>query len=417
MPTDKYRIKLCVRTIVSMRVCFDLDNTLVSSPKIPSDYSSVEPIHEIIEIARNLKQEGHTIIVYTARRMLTHKGNIGAVIKDIGKLTYETLEKYNIPFDELVFGKPIADIYIDDRAYNPFLHKNQIESIFSNQITSSVIDKLPNNRFNLIRVNGNHIIKEGPSAFLHGEYTAYKKIAEKGELLPYFPKLFSYKQTNESSSLELEYIRGVSLYNLYKLELFSENHLERLLTILDTFHSQGDIVDVSKEDIQKHYIQKFTTRMMNEKEYPFEDREEVFTKALQNLHKYLESDAISIVPFIHGDFWFSNIILTYENKIKCFDMRGEVWKFYTTSGDKMYDYAKLYQSIVGYDSILYNDAVNKEYIEKMKGLFHQKMLARGISLEYLQYVTQVLILGTINFTSDVQAKERIWEFVKNDLQF
>lgn len=398
-----------------MRICFDLDKTLVSSPKVPNDYTTVEPLEDIVELARSLKKEGHTIIVYTARRMQTHKHNVGAVIKDVGKVTYETLEKYGIPFDELLFGKPIADIYIDDKAYNPFLDKKQIESIFSNQLKTTVIDKLPNNRFNVIRVNGNNVLKEGPSAFLHGEYTAYKKIAANESLLPFFPKFFSYKQTNESSCLEMEYISGISLYNLYKLELFSENHLDRLLSILDTFHSQVDTIDVTEEDIKKHYIQKFTSRMMNEEEYPFPDREEVFTKALQNLNKYLESNTLSIVPFIHGDFWFSNIILTYDNKIKCFDMRGEVWKLYTTSGDKLYDYAKLYQSILGYDSVLYNHTIHTGYIEKMKNLFHQKMISRGISLEYLTYITQVLVLGTINFTTDKHAKERIWSFAKNDL--
>ena len=398
-----------------MRICFDLDNTLVSSPKIQNDYTTVEPLDEIIEIAKNLKREGHTIIVYTARRMLTHKHNVGAVIKDIGKLTYETLEKFGIPFDELVFGKPIADIYIDDKAYNPFLNKKHIEGIFSNQVETGVINKLPNNKFNLIRMSGSNIIKEGPSSLLRGEYTAYRKVAGKEALSPFFPRLFSYKQLNDTSYLEIEYLKGISLYNLYKLELFSENHLDKLLTMLDTFHSIDDTIDITEDDIKKHYSEKFERRMSDEKEYPFPDREEVLRQSRQNLQKYLDSNTISIVPFIHGDFWFSNLILSYENQIKCFDMRGEVWKFYTTSGDKLYDYAKLYQSVVGYDCILYNETINSKYVTKMKDLFHQKMNDRGISIEHLISITQVLILGTIKFTDDLAAKHRIWNFVKNGL--
>ena len=36
----------------------------------------------------------------------------------IGKITFDTLDKYDIPYDEIYFGKPYADYYIDDLAIN-----------------------------------------------------------------------------------------------------------------------------------------------------------------------------------------------------------------------------------------------------------------------------------------------------------
>ena len=42
-----------------LRFCFDLDNTLVSYPVIPGDYSTVQPIAKTIQTVRQLKQEGH----------------------------------------------------------------------------------------------------------------------------------------------------------------------------------------------------------------------------------------------------------------------------------------------------------------------------------------------------------------------
>jgi capsule biosynthesis phosphatase len=101
-----------------LRICFDLDNTLVTLPTIPGDYSSVKPIFKMISLLKNLKKLGHTIIIYTARRMNTHKHNVGRVIRDIGLVTFQTLEKFNIEYDEIIFGKPVADIYIDDKAIN-----------------------------------------------------------------------------------------------------------------------------------------------------------------------------------------------------------------------------------------------------------------------------------------------------------
>lgn len=93
-----------------MRVCFDLDNTLVTYPTIPGRYETVKPIPKMIDLAKHMKQEGHTIIIHTARRMQTHQNNVGKVIADIARITIDTLERCAIPYDELIFGKPIADV-------------------------------------------------------------------------------------------------------------------------------------------------------------------------------------------------------------------------------------------------------------------------------------------------------------------
>lgn len=107
------------------RFCFDLDGTLVSAPRVPGDYSTCEPIAAMVEHARKLHAAGHTIIVHTARRMRTHRGNVGGVIADIGAVTIAQLKAFGVPFDELVFGKPYAHFYIDDRAISPFLDIEQ----------------------------------------------------------------------------------------------------------------------------------------------------------------------------------------------------------------------------------------------------------------------------------------------------
>lgn len=103
-----------------LRICFDLDNTLVTPPSIPRDYTTVEPIPHMISLVQRLKREGHTIIIHTARKMLTHGHNLGAAMASVGKLTFETLDRFEIPYDELLFGKPYADLYIDDKAYNQY---------------------------------------------------------------------------------------------------------------------------------------------------------------------------------------------------------------------------------------------------------------------------------------------------------
>jgi capsule biosynthesis phosphatase len=92
----------------SLTYVFDLDNTLVTYPVIHGDYSTVKPILKMINLVKKLKEHGHYIIINTARRMKSHGGKVGAVIKDIGRVTLDTLDKFNIPYDELIFGKPLG---------------------------------------------------------------------------------------------------------------------------------------------------------------------------------------------------------------------------------------------------------------------------------------------------------------------
>jgi hypothetical protein len=49
--------------------------------------------------------------------MKTHGANTGRVVAEIGKITLDWLEKYDIPYDEIYFGKPWANLYIDDNAF------------------------------------------------------------------------------------------------------------------------------------------------------------------------------------------------------------------------------------------------------------------------------------------------------------
>ena len=66
------------------------------------DYSTCSAIERNVELVRQLHGAGHYIIIFTARRMRTHKGNVGAVIKDIGLVTLQSLADLQIPYDECV---------------------------------------------------------------------------------------------------------------------------------------------------------------------------------------------------------------------------------------------------------------------------------------------------------------------------
>ncbi|PZD95303.1 capsular biosynthesis protein [Paenibacillus sambharensis] len=100
-----------------MRIVIDLDGTLCGLRQEGQTYADVLPLEGAVEAVKQLKAEGHTIIIHTARNMKTTGGNVGGAIANIGLTTQRWLERFEVPYDELVFGKPYGHLYIDDLAH------------------------------------------------------------------------------------------------------------------------------------------------------------------------------------------------------------------------------------------------------------------------------------------------------------
>jgi len=78
-----------------------------------------QPAVLMIEALQKAKDQGYRIVIHTARRMLTHDGDINKIIEDVGPLTEEWLQHYGVPYDEIVWGKPYGVYYVDDKAMRP----------------------------------------------------------------------------------------------------------------------------------------------------------------------------------------------------------------------------------------------------------------------------------------------------------
>jgi len=363
------------------RICFDLDNTLVTYPKILGDYNTVEPIYKNINYLKYLKKKGNTIIIYTARRMRTHQGNNGKILADIGEITFQTLKKYEIPFDEIYFGKPYADYYIDDLAINCF---DDIEKDMG-----YYMDKIEPRYFNKIENNSIEIYKKS-SKNLDGEIYYYKNIPKK--IKRNFPLLIDYDENNTWYSMEK--VNGLSVSTLYISELLTMKNLKDIMDAIKNIQS----IEISGEkiNIYDNYLRKIETRYKNYDYSKFKDSEIKYDKIKTFLNLYEEDDH-GIEKVIHGDCVFTNIILNEYDEIKFIDMRGKVGNVLTIKGDWLYDWSKLYQSLIGYDKILHNKKISKKYENDMIGFFESYFceLFEAKYLIFLKMITKSMIFSLI----------------------
>ena len=99
-----------------MRICIDLDGVICQLRAPGQNYADLAPVPGAVEKLRELRAAGHYIIIATARHMKTCEGNLGQVLARQGGVTLAWLERYGIEYDEIYFGKPHAQVYLDDNA-------------------------------------------------------------------------------------------------------------------------------------------------------------------------------------------------------------------------------------------------------------------------------------------------------------
>ena len=99
---------------------FDIDNTICTTEN--GDYANSAPNLSIVELIRLRKDEGFYIVLFTSRNMRSYDGSIGKINKFTVPVLVDWLFKHEIPYDELIVGKPWPGpdgYYIDDRSIRP----------------------------------------------------------------------------------------------------------------------------------------------------------------------------------------------------------------------------------------------------------------------------------------------------------
>lgn len=101
---------------------FDIDGTLCPIKKKNERYEELVPYSNVLEKLRYYHDNGAKIILFTSRNMNSYSGNLGLINKNTAKVLLEWLDKWDIPYDEIMYGKPWPGhkgFYVDDRTIRP----------------------------------------------------------------------------------------------------------------------------------------------------------------------------------------------------------------------------------------------------------------------------------------------------------
>lgn len=100
----------------------DIDGTLCPIKKKDERYEDLIPYASVVEKLRIYHDNGAKIILFTSRNMNSYCGNLGLINKNTAKVLLEWLDRWDIPYDEILYGKPWPGhkgFYVDDRSIRP----------------------------------------------------------------------------------------------------------------------------------------------------------------------------------------------------------------------------------------------------------------------------------------------------------
>jgi hypothetical protein len=362
--------------------CFDLDNTLCITQG--SDYENAKPIASRIKKVNDLFDQGHSIIIETAR------GNVSG--RNHYYYTLDQLKNWGLKFHTLRTGSKFnADFFIDDRGVSD---KEFFDSNDFKESGSGVNTKL----YLVSRVR-----KEATNERMQKLIDEVKFIENIPEpFRMHFPEITHYGERDGNSYYEMKHYPLPSMRRLIFTNKLSVEDVVSWMSRISAFsvklHSY-EIIETPVDYIKFMHWDRFFTRreelLSNTKvlnEYIIPDKLVINNRELRNAHviinDLLDHSDDFLPPFVgrwsHSDLHFSNVLIDLdENTFRCVDPRGYPYC------DVFYDFGKLYHSVNGKYEMVVNDMwiKNSEFqYELIKNDYH--LFLEELKIELVQRVFQ-----------------------------
>jgi hypothetical protein len=128
------------------------------------------------------------------------------------------------------------------------------------------------------------------------------------------------------------------------------------------------------------------------------------------------SARLNVAPVIHGDAWFANILLTPSNELRFVDMRGQVSGELTLNGDACADWAKLCQSLLGFDEVVFGlpRAPHAYGAGLLRGLA-ASLKGAGADTRAVLDVCICLVTGSLHAYDDGAVRGGLWALASSAL--
>jgi hypothetical protein len=322
--------------------------------------------------------------------MRTHHGNLGAVLADIARTTFESLDEYGIPYHEVFFGKPYADIYVDDLAVHANMDTYQElgwiaeDSLYdnTNQLAGIKHAKeagvVASREFNYVQIVGERVMKSSRASNILGEMFFYSHMPD--QIKDLFPQIHSISYLKETSlyTIEMEKLKGITYAHVLAGRALSAGRLQFLLDAIHRIHTasatcshgleipkeleeifgeRGQAIDRHSPTLYDNYNKKLLARYATYRaDYGtlgLETTSKLLNTLVTRLGVYQSEQRAVYAEVIHGDPVFSNAILDEtQRRVHLLDVRSQLGTTLTTAGDVAYDLAKVLQSLQGYDHMI-----------------------------------------------------------------
>lgn len=337
---------------------FDIDDTICNNKN--RDYENAEPIKEVIEKINYLYTNGATIKLYTSRGMVSCNGDLEKIIAKNKDILEKWLKKNKVKYNELIFGKPLGDLYVDDKAINVSEFKNQ-----------EFCELSGHSGYKVIRI-GNIVKKE----MSEENYIKLNNWYEESKDIANSPRRIS----NLYSTMYIEYIDGESAYNCLNKKLL-DKIIDQILKFKEVRYKNFDKnILISKLENHKHDDGMWNT---------FVDECQMLVSKL-DLKQY--------ASLSHYDMTLANIIVKDENIYLLDSLLDKEASSY------LLDFAKLKMSLDGYEEKF----CNGEHIDKKYSKYLSKRLKKMGILHIVNVLEYMWAIRLYNYNNN---KLLVKEFV------
>lgn len=350
----------------NIKLVFDIDDTICNNKN--RDYANAIPFKNVINKINKLHKQGVKITLYTSRGMVSCNGDIEKIIKKNKVVLEEWLKKNKVEYDELIFGKPLGDMYIDDKAIN-------VNDFLNNDF------KILNGHsgYNVIRL-GNLVKKE----MSDDNYIKLMDWHKESEDIAKSPKITS----NLYSAVYMEYIDGENAYNCLNKDLL-DKIINQILKFKEVKYKKFD-KDILINKLEKHKSNDDVWNMMVED--------------CQSLIKDL--DLKQYASLSHYDMTLANIIVK-DNDIYLLDSLLD-----KEASSYLLDFAKLKMSLDGYEELF----CGGKHIDKKYSKYLTKKLKNMGILRIVKILEYMWVIRLYNYNDNkelvkqfaLERREDIW---------